>query len=83
MSKLKAFADDKIKGTQKLKFTLGRVENTVGNGENASYPTFSPFLTMFSKGYFPRVALGSVENTVGKAENAGDLPGSFKVVIVW
>ena len=36
-SKLKAFADDKINVTVKLKFSLGRVENIVGNGENAAY----------------------------------------------
>ena len=34
-SKLKAFADDKINVTEKLKFVLGRVENIVGKGENA------------------------------------------------
>ena len=32
-SKLKAFVDDKRKVTEKLKFLLGRVENTVGKGE--------------------------------------------------
>ena len=32
LSKLKAFADDKINETQKLKFKLGRLENTVGKG---------------------------------------------------
>ena len=36
-SKLKGFVDDKIKVTQKLKFVLGRVENIVGEGENAGY----------------------------------------------
>ena len=34
-SKFKAFADDEIIGSKKLKFVLGRVENIVGNGENA------------------------------------------------
>ena len=47
-SKLKAFADDKSKVTQNLKFVLGRVENIV-------LPAFSPFPTMFSKGFFFRV----------------------------
>ena len=35
LSKFKAFADDKIIVTQKLKVMLGRVENIVGKGENA------------------------------------------------
>ena len=50
-SKLKAFADDKIKVTEKFKFVLGRVENIVGKGENAGYQHFllfpQCFLTMF------------------------------------
>ena len=42
---------------EKLKFVLGRVENIVGQGENAGYqlPVFSPFPTVFSKGFFHRV----------------------------
>ena len=43
---LKAFVDDKINVTEKLKFVLGRVENIMGKGEN-SLPAFSPFATMF------------------------------------
>ena len=35
--KLKAFADDKINVTEKLKFVLGRVENIVGKGENGGH----------------------------------------------
>ena len=35
-SKLKAFADDKINVTEKLKFVLGRLENIVPKGENAA-----------------------------------------------
>ena len=38
--KLKAFADDKINVTEKLKFVLQRVENIVGKGENTSYQPF-------------------------------------------
>ena len=34
-SKFKAFADNKINMTEKLKFVLGRIENIVGKGENA------------------------------------------------
>ena len=42
--KLKAFADDKLKVNEKLKFDLGRVENIV--------TSFFPFPTMFSTGFF-------------------------------
>ena len=38
-SKLKAIADVKINVTEKLKFVLGRVENT-GKGENAGHQHF-------------------------------------------
>ena len=34
---LKELADDKINVTEKLKFVLGREENSVANGENAGY----------------------------------------------
>ena len=55
-SKLKAFADDKLKcENQKLKFDMGRVENIVGKGENGGYQHFLLFPTMFSKGLFFRV----------------------------
>ena len=49
-SKLKAFADNKIKfnATEKLKFLLERVENT-GKRKKCWLPAFSPFPTMFSK----------------------------------
>ena len=33
----KAFADDKMNASEKLKLVLGRVENIVGKGENAGY----------------------------------------------
>ena len=39
-SKFKAFADNKINVTEKLKFVLGRVESIVGKGENAGYRHF-------------------------------------------
>ena len=43
-SKLKTFADNKLKATENLKFVLERVENIVGKGENAAwFPAFSPF----------------------------------------
>ena len=49
LSKLKAFADDKLNVTQKLKFPLGRVENFVGKGENAGYQHFLLFPQCFLK----------------------------------
>ena len=42
-SKLKAFADDKINVTKKLKCVLGRVENIVGKGDNAGHQHFLLF----------------------------------------
>ena len=53
--KLKAFADDKIYVTEKLKFVLGTEENMVGKGVNAGDQQFLLFPTMFSKGSFSRV----------------------------
>ena len=50
-SELRAFADDKINMTEKLKFVLGKVENIVEKGENAGYQHFLLFPTMFSKGF--------------------------------
>ena len=48
-SKLKAFADDKINVTEKLKLILERVENIVGKGENAGYRHFLLFPQCFQK----------------------------------
>ena len=48
-SKLKASADDKISVTQKFHFFVGRVENIVGNGENAGYQHFLCFPPCFQK----------------------------------
>ena len=39
-SKLKAFADDNIKVTEKMKFVSEMVENLVGKGENAGQQHF-------------------------------------------
>ena len=50
LSKLKAFADDKIYVTEKKKLALERVENLVGKGENAGYQHFL-FFPQFSKGF--------------------------------
>ena len=46
-SKLKAFAEDKINETEKLKFDLERVKNIVGKGENAFYQHFLLFPQCF------------------------------------
>ena len=47
--KLKAFADDKINVTEKLKFVLERQENIVGKGENTGYQHFLLFPQCFQK----------------------------------
>ena len=56
-SALKAFADDKLKVTEKLKCVLGRVENIVGKGEYAGYQHFLFFPQCFQKAFF----LGSLK----------------------
>ena len=48
-AKSKAFADDKINVTEKLKFVFGRVENIVGKGENAGHQCFLLFPQCFPK----------------------------------
>ena len=48
-SKLKAFADDKINVSGKLKFVLQRVENIAEKGENAGYQHFLLFPQCFQK----------------------------------
>ena len=52
-SKFKAFADDKINVTQKLKFVWERVDNTVGKGENAGYQHFLLYAQCFQRTSFP------------------------------
>ena len=42
---------------EKLKFILGKVENIVGKGEKCWLPAFSPFPTMFSKGFYFRAVV--------------------------
>ena len=54
----KAFTDDGRTLNQTLGFSLGRVENIVGKGENAGHQHFLLFPTIFSNGYF----LGIVKN---------------------
>ena len=54
-SKLKELADNKIDVTENLKFVFGRAENIVGKRKKCWLPAFSPFPTVFSKGFFPGV----------------------------
>ena len=51
LSKVKAFGDDKINVTEKLKFVCARVEIIVGKGENAGNQHFLVF-PWFSKPSF-------------------------------
>ena len=53
LSKLKAFGDNEINVTENLKFGKGRKH--CGKRRNCWLPAFSPFPTMFSKGFFLRV----------------------------
>ena len=49
VTKLKAFADDKLKIREKVISLFDRVENTVGKGENAGYQHFLLFPQCFQK----------------------------------
>ena len=53
LSKLKAFADDKIDSTSEQKFFLEWVENITGKGENAGDQHFLLFPQCFQKDSFP------------------------------
>ena len=53
LSKYKAFTDDKIDVFKSMIFVLGRVENIVGNGENAGYRHFLLFPQCFQKPVLP------------------------------
>ena len=48
-SKLKGFADEKLKLAQMINFVLDREENIVGKGANAGYQPFLLFLYCFQK----------------------------------
>ena len=50
--KLKAFTDDKLDVTPKLKFGMGKVENILGNGENAGCQCSLLFLQCFQRPSF-------------------------------
>ena len=61
-SNLKAFADDKICVTEKLKFVLGRVENIMEKGENAG--SHNPFSHNVFKGSLFRAFIQSLDCVV-------------------
>ena len=49
---IKAFADDNSNVAQMEQFYSDSVENIVGERRKCWFPAFSPFLTMFSEGFF-------------------------------
>ena len=49
MSKLKAFADNKLNVAEMTVFLFDKEENSVGNGENAGYQHFLLFPLCFPK----------------------------------
>ena len=55
LSKLKAFADDKLNVTQTITVVFHRIENIVGKGENAGYRYFLLLPQCFQKAFFPPV----------------------------
>ena len=52
MTKLKAFADDKINVAQMMISVFDRIENIMGKGENAGYQHFLIFPQCFQKASF-------------------------------
>ena len=52
VTKLKAFADDKINVAQMMIYVFDRVENIEQKGEKCWLPALFPFPTMFSNGFF-------------------------------
>ena len=51
---MKDFADDNFKFDENDRKLSKPVENTKGKGESARYEQFLLFITLFSKGWFPR-----------------------------
>ena len=53
---LKAFVDDKMNVTHKIKFVSGRVEDIAGKGENADYQHFLHMIyhNVFKKVFYSR-----------------------------
>ena len=64
VTKLKAFANDKLKVAEMMISLFDRVENTVGKGENAGYQHFLLFPQCFPKPY----SLGSLKVGLGGKE---------------
>ena len=60
VTKLKAFADNRLNVYKMTISLLDRVKNTVGLGKNAGYPAFIPFPTVFSSVFFQRLKVGIV-----------------------
>ena len=54
-SKFKGIADNNLNVNENLKFALGKDRKHCGKRRKCCLPAFSPFPTMFSKGFFPRV----------------------------
>ena len=79
LSKFKGFADDKISMTKRLKFISEKLEYIVGKGENAGFPAFSPFPTMFSKVVYRRVDLFKSWNCVVKSLTLSQTSPGFYV----
>ena len=52
MTKLKAFAENKIKGTGKIEICIGKDRKHCGKRRKCQLPAFSPFPAMISKGFF-------------------------------
>ena len=55
LSKLKAFADEKIKVNKKFKISFVKDGNLCGKRRKYWLPAFSPFSAMFSKAFSFRV----------------------------
>ena len=53
LTKLEAFADDKIKVVKMIFFVSDRVENIVEKGENAGYQYFLLFPQCFQRAFYP------------------------------
>ena len=52
---LKEFSGDKINVSKKFKFLLGKVRKHCGKRRKCWLPAFSPFPTMFPKGFFLKI----------------------------
>ena len=57
LSKLKAYADEKLNILQMIEFVFDRIENIVGKGENAGDQHFLLFLQCFRKAFLSRSVL--------------------------